>query len=45
MIEMQPENKGKDFSQLDKKLQELLIRGYINQKLFEKNMSSFEDLP
>ncbi|MEM6338494.1 MAG: peptidylprolyl isomerase [Pseudomonadota bacterium] len=36
MIEMQPENKGKSFSQLDKKLQELLVRGYINQKLFEK---------
>lgn len=36
MIETQPENKGKNFSQLDKKLQELLVRGYINQKLFEK---------
>lgn len=36
MFEMQPENKGKEFSQLDPKLQELLVRGYINQKLFEK---------
>ena len=36
MFEMQPENKGKEFLQLDPKLQELLVRGYINQKLFEK---------
>jgi len=35
-LETQPENKGKNFSQLDKKVQELLVRGYINQKLFEK---------
>ena len=33
---MQAENKGKNFSELDKKVQELLVRGYINQKLFEK---------
>ena len=36
MFEMQPENKGKEFSQLDPKLQELLVKGYINQKLLEK---------
>ena len=35
-LEMQPENKGKNFSELDKKVQELLVRSYINQKLFEK---------
>lgn len=35
MIDMQPENKGKEFVQFDKKLQELLVRGYINQKLLE----------
>ena len=31
MIEMQPENKGKSFSQLDKKLLELIFRGYIQK--------------
>ncbi|MDP4708431.1 MAG: peptidylprolyl isomerase [Rickettsiaceae bacterium] len=36
VLAMQPENKGKSFSELDKNIQELLVRGYINQKLFEK---------
>jgi parvulin-like peptidyl-prolyl isomerase len=36
MLEMQAENKGKNFDQLDKNLQKLLVRGYINQKLLEK---------
>jgi parvulin-like peptidyl-prolyl isomerase len=36
VLAMQPENNGKNFSELDKKVQELLVRGYINQKLFEK---------
>lgn len=36
VLAMQPENKGKKFSELDKNIQELLVRGYINQKLFEK---------
>jgi parvulin-like peptidyl-prolyl isomerase len=36
VLAMQPENKGKNFSELEKKVQELLVRGYINQKLFEK---------
>jgi peptidylprolyl isomerase/peptidyl-prolyl cis-trans isomerase C len=36
VLAMQPENKGKSFSELDKNVQELLVRGYINQKLFEK---------
>lgn len=35
-LAMQPEHKGKNFSDLDKKVQELLVKGYINQKLFEK---------
>ena len=35
-LAMQPENKNKKFSELDKNTQELLVRGYINQKLFEK---------
>jgi len=35
-LEMQPENKGKKFSELDKNVQELLVKSYINQKLFEK---------
>lgn len=35
-LEMQPENKDKKFSELDKKLQELLVKGYINAKLLEK---------
>ena len=36
VLEMQPENKGKSFSQLDKNIQELLVKGYINSKLLEK---------
>lgn len=36
IIQTQSENKGKTFFQLDKKLQELLVRSYINQKLFEQ---------
>ena len=36
VLAMQPENKGKSFSELEKNIQELLVRGYINQKLFEK---------
>lgn len=36
MLEMQPENKGKKFTDMDKNMQEMLIRAYINQKLFEK---------
>lgn len=36
VLAMQPENKGKKFTELDKNIQELLVRGYINQKLFEK---------
>lgn len=36
VLAMQAENKGKNFSELDEKVQELLVRGYINQKLFEK---------
>ncbi len=36
MLDMQPENKDKKFSELDKNVQEMLIKGFINQKLFEK---------
>lgn len=36
MLDMQPENKNKKFSDLDKNMQEILIKGYINQKLLEK---------
>jgi peptidylprolyl isomerase len=36
MLAMQPENKDKKFSELDKNIQEVLVRGYINAKLFEK---------
>jgi len=36
VLEMQPENKGKSFSQLDKNIQELMVKGYINSKLLEK---------
>ncbi len=36
VLAMQPENKDKNFSQLDKNVQELLVRGYINSKLLEK---------
>lgn len=36
MLEMQPQSKGKDFSALDKNMQELLVKSYISQKLIEK---------
>lgn len=36
MLAIQPENKDKKFSELDKNVQEILVRGYINSKLFEK---------
>lgn len=36
VLAMQSENKDKKFSELDKNIQELLVKGYINQKLFEK---------
>jgi peptidyl-prolyl cis-trans isomerase C len=36
MIEIQPESRDKSFSQLDRKLQELLVVEYINLKLLEK---------
>ncbi|MDC0865022.1 peptidylprolyl isomerase [Rickettsiaceae bacterium] len=36
LLEMQPESKGKKFSELDKTIKENLIRGYASQKLFEK---------
>jgi peptidylprolyl isomerase/peptidyl-prolyl cis-trans isomerase C len=36
VLEMQPENKNKGFSELDKNVQELLVKGYINAKLLEK---------
>jgi len=36
ILDAQPQNKGKKFSDLDKKLQESLVKGYINQKLLEK---------
>ena len=36
LLSMQPESKGKKFSELDKSMKENLVRGYINQKLLEK---------
>ena len=36
MLDMQPENKDKKFSELDKNVQEMLVKGFINQRLFEK---------
>lgn len=36
MLDKQPETKGKKFSDLDKKLQEALIKSYINMKLLRK---------
>ena len=36
VLAMQPENKDKSFSELDKNVQELLVKGYINAKLLEK---------
>lgn len=38
MLESQEEHKGKKFSELDKNLQEAIVKGYINQKLFEKEV-------
>lgn len=35
MIDMQPEYKGKSFSQLDKQLREMLVRNYISARLIE----------
>ncbi len=36
ILDTQPENKDKKFSELDKNVQEMLVKGFINQKLFEK---------
>lgn len=36
MLDTRQDTKDKKFSELDRNLQELLIKGYINQKLFEK---------
>lgn len=36
VLDMQPDNKNKKFSELEKNVQELLVRGYINAKLLEK---------
>lgn len=36
MLDMQEENKGKNFNELDKNVQELLVKSYINQKLLDK---------
>jgi parvulin-like peptidyl-prolyl isomerase len=36
ILDAQPENKNKKFSELDKNVQEMLVKGFINQKLFEK---------
>lgn len=36
VLEMQPENKGKTFSQLEPNIQEALIKGYINIKLIDQ---------
>lgn len=36
VLSMQPENSGKKFSELEKNVQELLVKGYINSKLLEK---------
>ena len=36
VLDMQPQNKGKKFSELDKNIQEALIKGYINIKLIDK---------
>lgn len=36
VLSMQPENKDKKFTELEKNVQELLVRGYINSKLLEK---------
>ena len=36
LLDSQVENKNKKFSELDKNLQEMLVKGFINQKLLEK---------
>jgi parvulin-like peptidyl-prolyl isomerase len=36
ILDMQPESKGKKFAELDKQLQENLVRAIISQKLMEK---------
>jgi len=36
VLAMQPESKGKSFSELDKNVQEVLVKGYINSKLLEQ---------
>ncbi len=36
MLDMQQDTKGKKFTDLEKNIQEMLVRGFINQKLFEK---------
>ena len=36
ILDTQPEKKKKKFSELDKNVQEMLVKGFINQKLFEK---------
>ena len=36
ILDTQPENKDKKISELDKNVQEMLVKGFINQKLFEK---------
>ena len=36
VLAMQPESKGKNFSELDKNVQEVLVKGYINSKLLEQ---------
>ena len=38
MLDVQPESKGKKFSELDKKLQEELVKGFITQQLVEKQI-------
>jgi peptidyl-prolyl cis-trans isomerase C len=38
VIDAQPESKDKKFSELDKNFQELLVKSYVNQKLFEQEI-------
>ncbi len=42
VLDMQKENKDKKFSELDKNVQELLIRGYVNSKMLEKEADKFK---
>ncbi len=39
VLDAQPENKDKKFGELDKNFQELLVKSYINQKLFEQEIA------